>query len=138
MLEKIAVIGAGPAGCAFCSEIDTGKYEVYLIDKKPRPRSEGREGILAERAMDFVNKFSVPERVFSKPKEIHIGYIDLQTDAKNLQDTIFLNINRPKFDNWLIDQVKEGVQFFSEIEFLNYSKNQDRIRITIENQGQKH
>ena len=137
MLEKIAVIGAGPAGCAFCSEINTDKYKVYLLDKKPHPKGRDKEGILAERAIDFIQNFSVPEFIFAHPKDIHIGYIDLQTGARNLQDTIFLNINRFKFDNWLIDEVKENVQFFPQTEFLGYSEDQDKITVKIRSQSQE-
>jgi geranylgeranyl diphosphate/geranylgeranyl-bacteriochlorophyllide a reductase len=101
-MQKIVIVGAGPAGAMLASLLD-GRFEVTIIDRKGRNRDKLCGGVLIDDSIAFLKRFSLPSEIFSRPKKLSLKYVDWDNGFSKKQDKYFFNIDRREFDNWLFD-----------------------------------
>ena len=107
----VVVVGAGPAGANFCRMLDGKKYKILLIDG-----SEGRDkvcgGLLSPDAQDLLAKYDInlPKSVLVSPQLFSVKTIDLADGLTRYYRRSYLNVDRRKFDEFLVDMVKGNAE----------------------------
>ena len=116
MRYDFAVIGLGPAG-ATAARLLSGRYSVLALDKKPADAPEtgvprrvyGKPcgGLLAPAAQKAVASFgfTLPLRVLSDPQVFCVQTVDLKSRIERAYQRQYLNIDRDKFDRWLVSLI---------------------------------
>ncbi len=125
----LAIIGAGPAGATLARLI--GKtYKVLLVDKRsfseaPRPFSAGKccGGLLAPDAQRMISELGLglPKKVLVGPQLFVVKAIDVQQKLERHYQRHYINMDRQKFDSWLLSMVPSNVDTRINCRFKSYS-----------------
>lgn len=116
-MYDIVIIGAGPAG-ANLARIIGKQYKVLLIDKRELEgeKHEGGAGkccggLLAPDAQQMLAKLSlaIPKDILVNPQIFAVRTIDLSNNIDRLYQRNYFNMDREKFDRWLISMVPAEV-----------------------------
>ncbi|WMI80041.1 FAD-binding protein [Anaerotignum sp. MB30-C6] len=109
----ILIIGGGPAGATFARLLPK-KYHVILIDKK---QSEGGfqkpcGGLFSEDAQRSLAQLDItmPKAVLVDPQIFSVKTIDVETGLIRHYQRTYINLNRHKFDMWLLSLAQENVK----------------------------
>ncbi len=134
------IIGAGPAGImcakkaaerggAACSTAVRGsaafdtpaRNKVLLIDNNTLPRDKSCGGMLNEYAQEFLmDEFGfIPQDIFVDPSWINFRFFDWDRDIKKATSLRFANVDRQKFDSWLLGSLPENVDVLTNTRFVN-------------------
>jgi flavin-dependent dehydrogenase len=113
-MRDVIIIGGGPAGATLARLI--GKdLNVLLIDKKNRDESKTAfkkpcGGLIAPDAQRALACFQlqIPTEVLASPQIFAVQTIDLQSRIVNHYQRFYLNVNRHRFDSWLLSLVKDA------------------------------
>lgn len=109
----IAVVGGGPAGATFARELARLRPEIKiaLIDEKPKTGSKVCGGLLAPDAQQVLAQFdlSLPKSILADPQIFDVETVDLCTGLSRHYQRHYLNMDRGKFDQWLLDLLPEQV-----------------------------
>ena len=120
MIYDIAVIGLGPAGASFARLIDSTKYKVAAIDRKslkyPDKHAKPCGGLLSPDAQRALARFdlSIPGHIIASPQIFYVKTIDMDNGLTNNYQRFYLNINRQKFDLWLMSLIPDSVDVFDD------------------------
>lgn len=109
----IVVIGGGPAGATFARIAGPGR-KVLLIDGAAAGKPCG--GLLAPDAQRALAQFdlTLPKDILVDPQIFAVRTIDLKTSLQRYYPRMYLNLDREKFDRWLVSlaactaQVRRG------------------------------
>ena len=110
----VVVVGAGPAGANFCRMLDGKKYKILLVDG-----SEGRDkvcgGLLSPDAQDLLAKYgmNLPKSVLVSPQLFSVKTIDLYDGLTRYYRRSYLNVDRRKFDEFIVDMAKDNADVVS-------------------------
>ena len=112
----VAVIGPGPAGAIF-SRCLGDNFKVIAIDKKSgSSNANGFKkpcgGLLspgAQRALARLN-MTLPKNILVDPQIFSVKTYDLKSGEIRDYQRCYLNLDRDKFDRWLISQIPESVE----------------------------
>ena len=129
MLYDIAVIGAGPAGATFARLMAKSDFSVILIDGENESNKKPCGGLLAPDAQKALAHFNLtlPKDIIVDPQIFSVRTIDIDQKLLRYYPRHYLNIDRYKFDKWLLSLVP------SKIEILNARC----IKIEQENENYK-
>ena len=109
----IAVIGGGPAGATFARELARARPElkIAVIDQKPKTGSKVCGGLLAPDAQKVLAQFdlSLPKSILADPQIFDVETLDLHTGLRRHYQRHYLNMDRGKFDQWLLDLIPDEV-----------------------------
>lgn len=113
-MYDIAIIGLGPAGSSFARLIDSQKYSVIAFDKKSFDKDNHSKpcgGLLSPNAQRSLAKFnlSIPGSIIASPQIFFVKTIDVDNDITNNYQRFYLNIDRHKFDLWLMSLIPDSV-----------------------------
>ena len=133
----IAIIGAGPAGATLARLI--GKdYKVLLIDKRPlveQPDSSASDkccgGLLAPDAQKMLSKLGLglPMKVLEEPQLFVVRAMDLQNQTDRLYQRHYINMNRRKFDCWLVSMVPSEVDLRTGARLVSFERDRSGFRL---------
>lgn len=114
---SIVIIGAGPAGSNLARRIDTEKYDVLLVDGAEQKGEKVCGGLLSPDAQDLFAKYdiSIPNEVLASPQLFSVRTIDLGTDEMQFYRRSYMNVDRAKFDRFLLGMVSERVDVVSGV-----------------------
>jgi len=114
----IAIIGAGPAG-ATLARLTGNSNKVLLIDKKQLTMTPEEDfghakccgGLLAPDAQEMlaVLGLGLPQHVLVGPQLFVVRTIDLQNAIERYYQRFYINIDRGKFDRWLLSLLPASV-----------------------------
>lgn len=115
-MYDVAIIGAGPAGATLARTIGQ-KYKVLVVDKKDNP-AEGNlhgkccGGLLAPDAQRMLARMGVglSREVLVGPQIFAVRAMDLAAGKERFYQRFYINIDRGKFEQWLISLVPPGVE----------------------------
>ncbi len=135
----IAIVGAGPAGATLARLIGN-RYRVLLVDK--RPLIEGSQtfsaakccgGLLAPDAQRMLSELGlgVPGYVLEGPQLFAVRAIDIQQGLERYYQRHYLNVDRKKFDSWLLSLVPPRVEIRGNCHFTSYSRGNSSFRIHL-------
>ena len=116
-MKTIAIIGAGPAGSNLARLIDTSKYNVILIDGSKKKGEKVCGGLLSPDAQDLLAKYdiSLPKDVLVSPQLFSVRTIDLGIEDVQYYRRSYMNVNREKFDKFLLSMVPEQVTILEAV-----------------------
>ncbi len=109
----IAVVGAGPAGSIFAREIARTRPDlsVIMIDGQSEERKKPCGGLLAPDAQKVLAQFelTLPNSVLADPQIFTVETIDLAARRVRYYQRHYLNMDRYRFDRWLLSLVPDSV-----------------------------
>lgn len=116
----IAVIGGGPAGATF-ARLAGPEHHVVLLDSRPHPQQSSRRdrgkccgGLLAPDAQEELaaQGLALPLSLLVDPQIFAVRVIDLGAPCpERLYPRHYVNLDRARFDRWLLSLVAEGRVF---------------------------
>lgn len=116
-MYDIAIVGSGPAG-ANLARLIGDKYKILLIDKRDlrneNPKNLANKccgGLLAPDAQRMIAKLdlALPKDILVGPQLFAVKTIDLTNNLERLYQKFYFNIDREKFDRWLVSMVPTDV-----------------------------
>ncbi|MDR0290639.1 MAG: FAD-binding protein [Treponema sp.] len=136
-MYDIAIIGLGPSGATLARLLDR-KYTVIAIDsKKDEKGGKCCGGLLSPDAQKILAQFDIclPKDVLVDPQIFSVRTIDCDNHLEKFYQRFYLNMDRAKFDNFLISLIPETTEICRDsickkIEFEN-----DIYRITVKSKG---
>ncbi len=136
-MYDIAIIGAGPAGCTLARLIGD-KYKVLLIDKRNLTSSPEKAssvkccgGLLAPDAQMLLSKLGLglPKNVLVEPQLFVVRAIDTQRGLERYYQRYYINMNRQKFDRWLLSMIPLSVDIRLGCQFKSYESENGSFKI---------
>jgi len=111
----IIIIGAGPAGATLARLLDSNSYRVLLLDGQPLRKAKPCGGLLAPDAQKALACFelTLPKSVLVSPQIFAVKTIDLGSGRIRYYPRSYVNLDREKFDRWLLGLVPDSVEILS-------------------------
>nr|QGT50823.1 oxidoreductase [uncultured Elusimicrobia bacterium] len=122
------IIGLGPAGSTL-ARLLAGKYNILCLDKKVS--SGGFEkpcgGLLAPDAQKILARFdlTLPKSVLVDPQLFAVRTLDLPSGLTRHYQRFYVNMDRAKFDRWLISLIPSSVPVYSGAKVIRISRDED-------------
>lgn len=113
-LYDVVIVGAGAAGCAAAMSLPQG-VRALLVDRAGPQAARCCGGLLAPdgQAALAALGLSLPEsvRVRPEPQAVHVTDLDSGRDQTYRRN--YINLDRDRFDAWLLDAARPRVEFRS-------------------------
>ena len=138
-MYDVAIVGAGPAGSTLARLVGD-KYKVLLVDKRVITRStERREsrkccgGLLAPDAQKMLSEMGLglPKSVLVEPQLFVVRAIDLPNGLERFYQRFYINMNRQRFDQWLLSLVPSSVDLRLGLQFTACESGEDGFTLTL-------
>lgn len=145
-MYDIAIIGAGPAG-ATLARLVSGKYRVLLVDKRkltepPRSSTDTKMcgGLLAPDAQKMLASLGlgVPLDILAGPQIFTVRAMDLQQHLERYYQRAYINIDRERFDRWLLSLTCTSVDLHTGTRFLSCEGENGCFRVHLLRNGKKY
>lgn len=109
----VVVVGAGPAGATLARLLHKN-FKVALINGQQEDKPCG--GLLAPDAQKSLAGFdlTLPKDVLVDPQIFSVRTMDLRTKQQRWYQRMYMNVDRRKFDCWLLSLVGSSVDIFHE------------------------
>lgn len=116
-MYDVVIVGSGPAGSNLARLIGD-KYKVLLIDKRDLENENPKNlvnkccgGLLAPDAQKMIAKLGlgIPKDILVEPQLFAVRTIDLTNNLERLYQRFYYNMDREKFDKWLVSLLPAGV-----------------------------
>lgn len=139
----IAIIGAGPAGATLARLIGNS-YRVLLIDKRKMaepPQSETYHkccgGLVAPDAQVMLARLGlgIPQKVLVGQQLFVVRTMDLEHQRECYYQRHYINIDREKFDRWLISLIPDRVATRFGWHFISYTGEEGKYTFKYRHQG---
>lgn len=112
-----AIVGLGPAG-ATLARLLSGRFSVIAVDLKGEKSGFCKPcgGLLAPDAQKALSKFEItlPKEVLVDPQIFSVRTIDLKTQDVRYYQRFYMNLDRARFDDWMISMIPSSVQIMSD------------------------
>ncbi|MCQ4937118.1 FAD-binding protein [Anaerotignum propionicum] len=109
----ILIIGGGPAG-ATLARLLPKRYRVILIDKKQKENGFEKPcgGLLSEDAQRSLAQLNItmPKEILADPQIFSVKTIDVETGLIRHYQRTYINLDRHKFDMWLLSLIPDNVK----------------------------
>lgn len=138
-MYDIVIVGAGPAGTNLARLIG-GRYKVLLLDKKSL-NNEGVSkccgGLLAPDAQKMIAKLGlgVPKEILVDPQLFAVRTIDLTNNIERLYQRYYFNIDRSKFEKWLVSLIPDDVDIKFNAHVRGFEKTSEGYDVKYVNNG---
>jgi flavin-dependent dehydrogenase len=116
MTYDIAIAGSGPCGAILAMLLSKQGLKIIIIDKRnldcEQPRSnKACGGLLSPDAQRLMAKLDIdlPNAILVDPQLFSVKTIDLVTNAKRFYQRFYLNMDREKFDRYLVSLLPKNV-----------------------------
>jgi flavin-dependent dehydrogenase len=133
----LAIIGAGPAGASLARLIGRS-YRVLLADKRSFSDVSGHfsdrkccGGLLAPDAQRMLSELGLglPKNVLEGPQLFAVRAIDIQQGIERYYQRHYINMDRQRFDTWLLSLVPSNVDIRTSCNFKSYSSEDGFFQI---------
>ena len=138
-MYDLAIVGAGPAG-ATLARLVGGSYRVLCIDKRPAiGASEGFSsskccgGLLAPDAQKVLSQLGLglPKSVLVGPQLFVVKAIDIPHRLERFYQRHYINMNRQKFDSWLLSMIPPKVDLRTSCRLQEYTSESTGFHLTL-------
>jgi len=138
-MYDVAIIGAGPAG-ATLARLIADRYKVLLIEKRRLPdRSENFSaikccgGLLAPDAQMMLSKLGLglPRSVLEDPQLFVVKSIDIPQRLERYYQRHYINMNRKKFDSWLLSLIPANVDIRTGCRLQSYAAQNNGFKLSL-------
>ncbi|MCT4598061.1 MAG: FAD-binding protein [Vallitalea sp.] len=143
MVYDVVIVGAGPGGSTLARLLDE-KYKVLLIDKRnlgsytDNNKEKCCGGLLAPDAQNMLAKLGlgIPQEVLTGPQMFSVNSIDFDNNIERYYQRHYININREKFDRWLVSLIPNSVELCFNSLYKSYKKVDDYIEVKLNKDGE--
>ncbi len=138
-MYDVAIVGAGPAG-ATLARLIAPHYRVLLIEKR---RFEDDSGILsppkccggllapdAQRMLSVLG-LGLPKDVLEEPQLFVVKAVDIRQGLERCYQRHYINMDRQRFDHWLLSMVPSTVDIQTDCRFLSHSRAGDGFTLSL-------
>ena len=145
-MYDVAIIGAGPAG-ATLARLLAGRYKVLLLDKRQITTATESDssrkccgGLLAPDAQGMLSKMGLglPKSVLVDPQLFVVRAIDVQQKTERYYQRYYINMDRRKFDRWLLSMVPSSVDIRLGCRFKSYESENGGFKLTLIRNNKSH
>ncbi|MHC4641543.1 MAG: FAD-binding protein [Planctomycetota bacterium] len=145
-MYDVAIMGAGPAGTTL-ARLLAGRYRVLLVDKRhltTAPESDSSRkccgGLLAPDAQGMLSKMGLglPKSVLVDPQLFVVRAIDVQQKIERYYQRYYINMDRRKFDCWLLSMVPSSVDLRLGCQFRSYESENGCFKLTLIKNNKRH
>ncbi len=141
-MYDITIVGAGPAG-ATLARLLGNKYKVLLLDRRdllsPQEGSFAKccGGLIAPDAQYMLAKMGlgVPKDVVVGPQLFTVRTIDIENSLERFYQRHYINIDREKFDRWLVSLVPTSVDIYCGSLFRSFEVTEKNIKVAFTHKG---
>lgn len=142
-MYDIVIIGAGPAGATLARILDK-KYKVLIVDRRNLDQYyEFKKikccgGLLAPSAQRALSTqgLGLPHDIITGPQTFSVKSVDFDNDLVRYYQRHYINIDREKFDRWLVSLIPESVSKCFSCIYKNYTKQNDYYSVTLDCNGE--
>lgn len=140
-MYDIAVVGLGPAGSFLIRHL-SGNYRVIAIDRKSPDDNSGFHkpcgGLLAPDAQKSLSCFNMtlPKDILVSPQIFSVRTIDVKTGLIRHYQRHYINLDRRKFDQWLMKQIPEHIEVHNNAVCTNVLRDGEGFRVTYVKNGE--
>lgn len=113
-MYDIAIIGLGPAG-ATVARLLNKNYKVIALDRKSNNMAKCCGGLLSPDAQKVLASFDLclPKEVLVNPQIFSVRTLDFDNNLERSYQRFYLNMNRKKFDKWLVSLIPDNVNIMN-------------------------
>jgi flavin-dependent dehydrogenase len=138
-MYDVAIIGGGPGGATLARLIGE-RYSVLLVDKRQILDSPGifssRKccgGLLAPDAQRMLSKLGLglPKKVLEEPQLFVVKATDIQRGLQSHYQRHYINMDRQKFDRWLLSLIPSDVDLRLNCRLTSYSTENNFFKLTL-------
>jgi flavin-dependent dehydrogenase len=142
----VAVIGGGPGGATLARLIGE-TYRVLLIDKREFADSSGTfsarkccGGLLAPDAQRMLSKLGLglPKSVLEEPQLFVVKATDIPRGLESYYQRHYINMDRQKFDCWLLSLIPSDVDIRVNCRLKSYSSENNFFKLTLGQNGKTY
>jgi flavin-dependent dehydrogenase len=139
----VVIIGAGPAG-ANLARLLAGHLDVLVIETReithPAPDDPVRKacgGLLAPDAQRMLARLDlgIPKAVLVDPQVFGVNVIDVQSTRSQTYQRFYFNIDREKFDRWMVSLIPPSVTILAKTKFVRYETTEDGVKVFYRQHG---
>lgn len=137
MPYDIAIVGAGPAGATLARLLDS-RYKILLLDKRDLVEVEDQKvkccgGLLAPDAQKMLGKMglAVPTSVLVDPQLFLVRTIDFDNLLERFYQRFYFNMDRKRFDEWLVSLIPANVDLAMKCRFTTLSEGREGYNIAF-------
>ncbi len=142
-MYDIAIIGLGPAGATIARLLDK-RFRIIAIDKKSADDNTAFQkpcgGLLAADAQKALSKFNLtlPKAVLVDPQIFAVKTIDSKQMLLRYYQRFYINLDRHKFDMWLISLIPEHVRIENQAVCTSIRKKGEIYEVSyLKDRGEK-
>jgi len=136
----IVIVGGGPAGLTFARNINDS-YHVLLVDKKAFSSKINKAcgGLLAPDAQIELSrqKLILPKNILVTPQLFNVKTIDYTNSYIRYYPRHYINIDRYKFDNYLLSLIGKNIEIKDKTILKNISVDKEKYILELNCNGQK-
>lgn len=144
-MYDIAVIGAGPAGATLARLVGR-KYKVLLLDRRELVGTGDGcyekccGGLIAPDAQYMLAKLGlgVPKEILVGPQLFTVRTIDIQNSIERYYQRHYINIDRERFDRWLVSLIPSSVDIRCGALFKKYLIENKIIKVSFKHKGKEY
>jgi flavin-dependent dehydrogenase len=142
MIYDVVIIGGGPSGSTLARMLDKN-YKVLLIDKRNLNDNENFKGskccggLLAPDAQKVLAQFGLglPKDIIVGPQMFSVRSIDFDNHIQKYYQRHYINVDRERFDRWLLSLIPKNVEVKTSCVFKGYRETEDGIEVEVFSQG---
>ncbi len=144
-MYDIIIIGTGPAGATLARTLPKN-FKILLVDKRNITGSADNfsekccGGLLAPDAQAALSQMSLslPKSVLVDPQIFAVKAIDLQKKITQFYQRFYINMDRRKFDLWMLSLVGPNVSVRFNTHFKSYKKTGKEIQVNFIEQNNSY
>ncbi|QUI24397.1 FAD-binding protein [Vallitalea pronyensis] len=144
-MYDIVIVGAGPAGATLARMLDS-TFNVLILDKRNFdhgicPINKCCGGLLAPDAQKVLGHLGlgIPKNVLVGPQLFTVKTLDFDNHIERFYQRHYINIDREKFDQWLVDLIPEHITCHFGVQYKKYRLLADgQIEVTYTHDGKNH
>ncbi|KUO53510.1 MAG: oxidoreductase [Desulfitibacter sp. BRH_c19] len=144
-MYDVVIVGAGPSGATLARLIGN-RFRVLLIDKRQLlDEKNGTDekccgGLIAPDAQYMLGKLGlgVPKRVLVGPQLFTVRTMDLQSNIERYYQRHYINIDRGKFDSWLVSLIPPSVDIRCGSQFKTFERTGGNFNIKLIYDGKEY
>lgn len=137
-MYDVVIIGAGPAGSTLARMLDR-KLKVLVIDKRNLNddtmfiKEKCCGGLLAPDAQKMLARLGlgVPKDILTGPQMFSVKSIDFDNKLIRFYQRHYINVNREKFDRWLVSMIPNSVEKRFNVIFKSYKEVDENIEVKL-------
>jgi len=133
----ITIIGSAPAGATLARKLQ-GHFKVLLVDKRPLDKEPSKlikncGGLIAPDAQKALASFglSIPKEVLVSPQMFSVQTIDFDNDIVRNYQRHYINVDRERFDRWLVSLCDERITKLFSTRFRDVIKKDDIYEVLL-------